>query len=212
LERNHEFVNITTLFSLLSFVFDGVEVFIELRQNALSNVGVSKGVVDHSAEPGSGVGHEAVDVVLEIRLSSHSVNFFSGASHVGKEFLKESSEFRLLRVESHVSLSFIHIEKHRNSNEVLSGGSESHFFKDFLSTFLVNFNLSLEDHVVDQADVSTQRAVVSLSEEEKASAKRILRLLRAHALVFGGLASLRAFKVFFLTKGLVLGEILNQLG
>jgi hypothetical protein len=165
-ERNHEFVDITALFSLLGLVLDGVEIFIELGQDALSDGGVAEGVIYYSAESRSGISHEAMDVVLEVGLSGDSVDFFSGASHVRKELLEESSEFGLLGVESHVSLSFIHVEKHGNSDEVLSGGSKSHLLEDLLSTFLVNLNLGFEYHVVDQADVGSERAVVPLGEEK----------------------------------------------
>jgi len=63
-----------------------------------------------------------MNVVLEVGLSCYSVDFFGRASHVRKELIKELGEFRLLRVEAHVGLCFIHVEKHRYGDEVLSGG------------------------------------------------------------------------------------------
>lgn len=122
IKGDHEFVNVTTFFSFLSLLFEKREILIQLGNDHISNSSVSIGVIDDGSEARSSISHKAMDVVLEVRLSSNSVNLFSSSQHVFKELFEGLGEFRLLRVESHSSIGFIHIKEHTEIDKVLAAG------------------------------------------------------------------------------------------
>jgi len=77
----------------------------------------------------------------------------------------------------------------------------THFDEDEVSTFLINLNLSLDDHVVNQSNEGSKTVVVSLSKLKDSVLELILLLLKNHGLVLGSLAHFGVFEVFLFLKG-----------
>jgi hypothetical protein len=77
----------------------------------------------------------------------------------------------------------------------------AHFDEDEVSTFLINLNLSLDDHVVNQSNEGSKTVIVSLSKLEDSIFELILLLLKHHGLMLGSLAHFSVFEVFFFLKG-----------
>lgn len=70
--------------------------------------------------------------------------------------------------------------------------------------------MSLDDHVVDQADESSQVVEVGLGESNDAVLEVILHLLEYHGLVLGGLTNLCVFEVLLVAYGARVRHILDQ--
>jgi hypothetical protein len=85
-----------------------------------------------------------------------------------------------------------------------------HVLEHLLGTLLIDLDLNLDDHVVDQSDVSSKTAVVSLGELLKLVPQGILLSFLGHAFIFVSLTSLTLLEVFLLAGNLLFLKSLDQ--
>lgn len=131
--------------------------------------------------------------------------------HVSQDLLELRQELVFGWSEGH-SLLF-GVEGDRSGNTVLLV-LVFHLTQDELSTILINFDLSFNNHIVDESNKSTQTLVVLLSKLKHSVLKLILLLLKNHGLVLSSLPHLIVLEVFLLSERSGLsddGDELSQL-
>lgn len=194
-------IEIVDIFALLEFINNYLEVFEILNDLCLdSSLGGLVGIwlIYDSSEPWSFFADEAMNELMEISMVDDSNYFFSNGLHVSKKFIKLVDEFTLSWLEWHTITFGVKINGRWNG---IFGVILTHFDEDEVSTFLINLNLSLDDHVVNQSNEGSKTVVVSLSKLKDSVLELILLLLKNHGLVLGSLAHFGVFEVFLFLKG-----------
>jgi len=112
-----------------------------------------------------------MDMVLEVGLRRDSVHILSSRQHVFQQLLEGLDELDSWRLEGHCIL--IHIKSDCSLDPVLFG-TVLHFMEDFGCRFLVNADLGLKHHVVDETDVGTESTDIASGEHAQASTEFVL--------------------------------------
>jgi hypothetical protein len=82
--------------------------------------------------------------------------------------------------------------------------------QDFLGGLLVDLNLGLNNHVINQADVCSKTPEVTLGELLEFVSQSILLSLLGHTFILVGLGLLRVLEVLLLTGDLLFVELANE--
>jgi hypothetical protein len=182
-------------FELLDDLLELVEVEGNAPLDGRLGGAVCLRVLDDSPEAWATVADEPVDELVEVLVADDSAYLLGDALHVLKDLLELGDELALGWLEGHVFLS----EAHSGLDTVLFRVL-GHLREDEVGTLLVDSDLGLDDHVVDESDEGAKAVVVSLGELQDSILEGVLLLLKHHRLVLGGLTHLGVLQVFLLLQ------------
>ena len=130
-------------------------------------------------ESRSTVADQSVNELSEVSVTDDSYNFLSSSAHFFEQFLECCNEVSLRRLKCHSSVG-VKLDCSLNANLRLFFLILAHLSQDQVGTFLVDFHLSLNDHVIDQSDESSQTVVVPLGKLEYSVFEFSLLLQKHH--------------------------------
>lgn len=132
-----------------------------------------------------------MDVVMEVLVADDARYLLSHALHFGEDLFELCDELVLGWLERHSIGS-----ETDNSVDTVLLLLFVHLVEDQVSALLVDDDLRLDNHVVDEADESTETLVISASELQHSVFERILLLHEHHGFVLGSLTHLCMLKIF----------------
>jgi hypothetical protein len=142
-------------------LLDDLLEFVEVECNApldrCLGGAVSLGVFDDSSEARATIADEPMNELMEVLMADNSAYLFGDALHVLKDLLELGDELTLGWLERHVLLG----EAHGGLNTILLRVL-GHLGEDEISTLLIDFDLGLDDHVIDESDEGSEAVVVTL--------------------------------------------------
>lgn len=190
-------VEIIDIFAKLEFVNNFLEIFKILNylclDCSLSGL-ISTWLIHNGSEPWSFFADKSMNELMEVSMVNNSNYFFGNSLHVTEQLIKLVDEFTLSWLEWH-SITF-RIKINSRWNGILCV-ILTHFNKNKVSTFLVNLDLSFDDHIVNQSNECSKTVIVSLSKLQNSIFELILLLLKNHGLMLSSLTHFSVFEIFF---------------
>jgi len=113
--------------------------------------------------------------LMEVWMTDNSANLFGNTLHILQNLLELSDKFTLGWFEGHTLLS-----KAYGSLNTVFLLIFLHLIENGISTLLIDHDLGLDYHVVDQSDESSQAIVISLSKLQDSVFELIFLLLEHH--------------------------------
>jgi len=190
-ERTIKVINISACGELVDGNLKIIKILADSSLNGLLSHGVILRPFNNSSESGSTITDKSMDELVEVWVTDNSADLFGNTLHVLQNLLELSDELTLGWVEGHTFASS-QIKAYSGLNTVLLL-ILFHLIENGLSTILVDTNLGLNHHVVNQSDESSQAVVISLSKLQDSVFELVFLLLEDHRLVFGSLAHFRVF-------------------
>jgi hypothetical protein len=141
---------------------------------------------------------KTVDELMELRMSNYSLLILSDSLHVLEDLLKLSNIVGVSGVKYHAIV--IRGKGNEGVDAIFSSAiTFVHFSVDKISGVLIDGDLGLYNHVVDQSDEGAKGGIVLLGESHNFLLELLLLLHNIHRLVLIGLAH-ASFKVFIFLK------------
>jgi hypothetical protein len=112
---------------------------------------------------------------MEVWVTDNSANLFGNTLHILQNLLELSDKLTLGWFEGHTLSS-----KAYGSLDTVLLLIFLHLIEDGVSTFLVDHDLGLDNHIVDQSDESSQAVVISLSKFQDSVFELVFLLLEHH--------------------------------
>lgn len=155
-------------------------------------------MVHDSPESWTTVADKAMDELMEVWMADYSTDLLRDTLHILQYLLELRHELSFRWLERHA----VGCKAHSRRDTVFLLVFQ-HFAEDEVRTLLVDSDLRLDDHVVNEPDESAQTVVISLGKLQNSIFELVLLLEEHHGLVFRSLAHLGILKVllFFERSG-----------
>jgi hypothetical protein len=131
--------------------------------------------LNNSSESWSTIADKSVNELMEVWVTNNSANLFGNTLHILQNLLELSDKITLGWFEGHTLSS-----KAYGSLDTVLLLIFLHLIEDGVSTFLVDHDLGLDNHIVDQSDESSQAVVISLSKFQDSVFELVFLLLEHH--------------------------------
>ena len=131
--------------------------------------------LNNSSESWSAIADKSVNELMEVWMTDDSANLFGNTLHILQNLLELSDKLTLCWFEGHTFSS-----KAYGCLDTVLLLIFLHLTEDGVSTLLVDHDLRLDNHIVDQPDESSQAVVVSLSKFQDSVFELVFLLLEHH--------------------------------
>lgn len=203
-------VDLAARLEALSLFLDLGEVANHTVSDLGNDIGVLFRKVDNGSETRTRVSDETMDEVVELVVVDDALHLLSDLLHVLHQLVDVVEDLHLGRG---VAETFIRVAvETNNSLKGILPIFTVHFVDDEFGGFLVDSNLGLDHHVIDEADKCAQVVKVGLSQSNHTVFKVILHLLKHHGLVLGSLTNLCVLKILLVADGARVGNVSDKSG
>ena len=170
-------VNITALFELVYSNLEALKVSDDAPLDSSLGSLICVRAIDDVPEPGTTVADQSVNELMEVWMADDSDDLLRHGLHVAKELLELADELTLGWLEGHAVTLCVIVNSSLDAVLLLVF---VHLEEDEIGTLLIDLDLSLHHHVVDQSDEGAQAVIVSFGQLEDSVLQLIFLLLEDH--------------------------------
>jgi hypothetical protein len=200
-------VDHTALFESIDHLSQVLEVLSQVLNDGRLGIMVRLGLLYDGAEAGTLVIDQSVNEDVEFRMDDDSGDLFSDSLHISQNLLSVSDEVRLARLEHH---SVTVVREVQIRQDVVLAVVLIHLLQNHLDRLLIDADLGLDDHVINESDESSEVVVVALGQVDDTLLELLLLLHQIHRLVLQRLTE-ATFHVLFLFEVSRLSDLLDQI-
>lgn len=202
-----ELVDHAAPFERVNLLSEPLEVLSQVVKDGRLGIMVRLGLLHDGSEARALVIDQSMNEDVEFRMDDDSGDLFSDSLHVSQDLLSVSDEVCLARLENH---SITVVREVQVRQDVVLAHVLVHLGQNHLDRLLVDTDLSLDDHVINESDESSKVIVIALGQINDTLLQLLLLLHQIHGLVLQRLAE-ATFHVLFLFEVARLSDLLDQI-